>query len=119
MSEQPQQSPLLTQHEDELHEPTLGETVDGFHLTEVLHERMVSTLYRVSHPDQTMPMVMKIPKLGVAVPPSAFTAFETEVRILSRLHGVYTPKVIAKGDLASCPYIVMEYIEITVYFTRK
>ena len=94
-----------------IHEVHLGETIDGFHVEEQLNQRIMSTLYRVTHPDHDLPMVMKVPRLDAFLPPSTYAAFETEVRILSRLHGIYTPKVIAKGDLASCPYIVMEYIE--------
>lgn len=98
-------------HHDEIHEPCLGETVDGFYLKDIACKLLYNTLYYVTHPDHDLPMVMKVPKLGISIPPSNFTAFETEVRILSRLHGVYTPRVIAKGNMMSCPYLVMEYIE--------
>ena len=96
---------------ESLHEPSLGETIDGFVLEELLSEQPVNNLFRVTHPDHDLPMVMKVPRLGTLLPATAFTAFETEMRILSRLHGVYTPRVIAKGDLGTCPYFVMEYIE--------
>jgi serine/threonine protein kinase len=94
-----------------IHEPSLGETIDGFFLKELLSEQPVNNLFRVTHPDHDLPMVMKVPRLRTMLPATAFTAFETEMRILSRLHGVYTPRVIAKGDLGTCPYFVMEYIE--------
>ncbi|NOZ11242.1 MAG: protein kinase [Gammaproteobacteria bacterium] len=94
-----------------IHTVELGENIDGFHVDELIHESFTNMLYGVSHPDHDAPMVMKVPKLGVFLPPSAYAGFETEVRILSRLHGVYTPRVIATGDLSSCPYLVTEYIE--------
>lgn len=94
-----------------IHEPALGEIVDGFYLEELLSERSANNLFRVTHPEYNLPMIMKVPRLGITVPASTFTEFEVEMRILSRLHGVYTPRVIAKGDLATCPYMVMEYIE--------
>ena len=94
-----------------VHEPKLGETIDGFYLKELLCEQPVNNLYRVTHPDHDLPMVMKALRLGTLLPPSSFTEFETEIRILARLRGVYTPRIIAKGDLATCPYFVMEYIE--------
>lgn len=100
-----------TVHEATVHEPKLGETIDGFHLVEIISERPVNILYRVTHPDHDLDLVMKVLRLNSVLPPSAFTAFETEMRILSRLHGAYTPKVIARGNLASCPYFVMEFIE--------
>jgi serine/threonine protein kinase len=96
---------------ENIHEPSLGENIDGFFLKELLSEQPVNNLFRVTHPEHDLPMVMKVPKLGIVLPATAFTAFETEMRILSRLHGVYTPPVIAKGDLGTCPYFVMEYIE--------
>jgi serine/threonine protein kinase len=96
---------------ENIHEPILGETVDGFFLNELLSEQPVNNLFRVTHQEHDLPMVMKVPKLGIVLPATAFAAFETEMRILSRLHGVYTPRVIARGDLGICPYFVMEYIE--------
>lgn len=98
-------------HEPVIREPKLGETIDGFYLKELISERPVNNLYRVTHPDHDLPMVMKVLRLGAFLPAHAFTAFETEMRILSRLRGVYTPRIITKGDLTACPYIVMEYIE--------
>jgi len=96
---------------EKIHEASLGETINGFYLQTQWHKSLLCTLYRVTHPDHDLAMVMKVPKLDVILPPSAYAGFETEVRILSRLRGVYTPRVVGKGDMATCPYIVMEYIE--------
>jgi len=104
---QPEPTAML----QDLQEVGLHDSVDGFQLEEVISERPFNTLYRVTHPEHDLPMIMKVPRLSASIPASAFTAFETEVRILSRLHGAYTPNVIASGDLSSCPYLVLEYIE--------
>lgn len=94
-----------------IHEVTLGETVDGFRLVEQIAESEVTTLYRVTHPDHPMEMVMKVPKLHKKLSPGTYSGFESEVHILSIMHGPYTPTVISSGDMARCPYLVMEYIE--------
>ena len=95
----------------EVHEITQGETIDGFLVGECPHESQVSTLYRVTHPEHSEAMIMKVPKISVLLPSSVFAGFETEIRILSRLRGVYTPKVFAKGDLSTAPYLVTEFLE--------
>ena len=99
--------------EIDVHEVSLGETIDGFSVDELIYESQVSKLYRVSHPQHDVPLVMKVPKLSVILPSSVFNGFETEMRILSRLRGAYTPKVYGKGDLAKAPYLVMEYVDET------
>ncbi len=96
--------------EIDIREVSLGETIDGFHIEDCIHESQVSRLYRVSHPKYDIPLIMKAPKITVILPSSVFAGFETEMRILSKLRGVYTPKVYGKGDLATAPYYVMEYI---------
>jgi serine/threonine protein kinase len=96
---------------DPIHEPVLGETIDGFHLEKILYEGKYNNLYHVTHPDFDSKLIMKVPCLGISVPASAFSAFETEAQILSRLHGVHAPRILAVGDMASCPYFVMEHIE--------
>ena len=96
--------------EIEIHEVSLGETIDGFFVQELIHESQVSKLYRVTHPDHDLPLIMKVPKISVILPSSVFAGFETEMRILSKLRGTYTPKLYGKGDLASMPYFVMEYV---------
>ena len=99
------------EQDSSFHQPKLGDTVDGFYIKEALFEGIFNNIYRVTHPDHDQALIMKVPSLNIGVPPSAFSAFETEVRILSQLHGVYTPRVIAKGDMATCPYVVLENIE--------
>lgn len=95
----------------DLHDVEVGEVLDGFHVDAFLHEGGMATLYRVSHPEHEEPLVMKVPKLGPASPPESYASFETEQRILSKIHGPHFPRLIAVGDMTHCPYLVMEYIE--------
>lgn len=99
--------------EFKIHEVGQGETIDGFHVQECIHESQVSRLFRVTHPEHAVPLVMKVPRISVILPSSVFAGFETEMRILSKLRGAYTPRIYGKGDLASAPYYVMEYVEGT------
>jgi serine/threonine protein kinase len=91
-----------------LHEP--GVIVDGFRLEERMHQGGMAVLWRVSRPGTTMPMLMKVPRIGEGADPAAIVSFEMEQMILPRLSGVHVPKFIAVGDFAVQPYIVMEAI---------
>ena len=46
--------------------PTLqtGSIVDGFRIGDRVHDGGMATLWSVSHPGATMPMLMKVPKFG-------------------------------------------------------
>ena len=71
--------------------------------------RHVDAVARVA-PGATMPMLMKVPKLGEGADPAAIVSFEMEHMIMPRLTGEHVPKFVAAGDLAVQPYIVMEFI---------
>ena len=85
--------------------------IDGFRLEEELHRGGMSTLWRVSKPGLSGPMLMKIPFLGEGADPAAIVSFEMEQMILPRLTGPHVPRFIAAGDFAVQPYLVMERIE--------
>src|ERR1039458_2367370 len=91
-----------------LHEP--GLIVDGFRLDEVAHRGGMAMLWRVSRPGTTMPMLMKVPRIGEGADPAAIVSFEMEQMILPRLSGGHVPKFVAAGDFAVQPYVVMEAI---------
>jgi len=97
--------------EEIIHEVNSGETIGGFKVNEKLYESAVSTIYGVTHPEYELALIMKVPKLGVILPPTTYSGFENEIHILSRLRDSYTPKFVASGEMADCPYLVMEYIE--------
>jgi len=111
MTEKQQSSSSSSVNSETIREVALGETIDGFTVTKQLAESEVAVLYYVVHPDHSIKLVMKVPKLHNKLPPGTYSAFESEIRILSGLKGQYTPKLIASGDMTKCPYFVMEYIE--------
>jgi len=86
-----------------------GQVIDGFRLEAPLVPGGMANLWRVSHPDQTLPLVMKIPLLRSGESPITIVGFEVEGMILPRLSTVHAPRFIAAGDFAT-PYIVMEFI---------
>ncbi len=71
----------------------------------------MAILWKVTRPDITMPLVMKVPLLFEGDDPSAIVSFEMEQMILPRLSGRHVPRFIAAGDFTVQPYIVMEYIQ--------
>jgi serine/threonine protein kinase len=87
-----------------------GRIVDGFRIEECVHRGGMATLWRVSRPGETLPMLMKVPRIGEGEDPAAVVGFEMEQMILPRLSGLHVPKTIAVGDFAAQPYIVMERI---------
>ncbi len=91
-----------------LHEP--GVTVDGFRLEELIHQGGMAALWRVSRPGATMPLLMKVPRIGEGADPAAIVSFEMEQMIMPRLTGPHVPAFVAAGDFSAQPYIVMEAI---------
>ena len=71
----------------------------------------MATLWSVSHPDITCPLLMKVPNLFEGEDPAAIVSFEMEQMILPRLTGPHVPKFYAAGDFSRQPYVVMEHVE--------
>lgn len=91
-----------------LHEP--GLILDGFRMEEMIHQGGMAMLWRVSREGDTMPMLMKVPRIGEGTDPAAIVSFEMEQMIMPRLSGVHVPKFIAAGSFTAQPYLVMEAI---------
>ena len=87
-----------------------GSIVDGFRIGGRVHLGGMATLWHVSRPGMTMPMLMKVPKFAEGSDPAAIVSFEMEQMILPRLSGIHVPKFVVAGDFAVQPYIVMECI---------
>src|SRR5471032_227813 len=87
-----------------------GVVVDGFQLEEIVHQGGMAMLWRVSRAGATMPMLMKVPRIGEGADPAAIVSFEMEQMILPKLSGEHVPKFIAVGGFDVHPYIVMEAI---------
>jgi len=90
-----------------------GSILDGFTIGRPVHRGGMASLWSVTHPDHTMPLLMKVPHLAEGEDPAAIVSFEMEQMVMPRLSGPHVPKFIAAGDFAVHPYIVMEHIEGT------
>jgi nucleotide-binding universal stress UspA family protein len=92
--------------------PEVGEWVDGFHVEEKLHTGGMGVVYRVTAAeDPGFPLVMKVPRLGYGEPAETITTYEQELTVMSVLRGPFAPRFVAAGDLATQPYLVLEYVE--------
>jgi serine/threonine protein kinase len=87
-----------------------GLILDGFTIESLFREGGMATLWRVSRPGSSMPLLMKVPKFSEGEDPAAIVSFEMEQMIMPRLSGVHVPQFVAAGDWAVQPYIVMECI---------
>lgn len=91
--------------------PYEGQAIDGFTLGARLHKGGFATIWQVTHPDHAYPMVMKVPTILDGYDAPTIVGFEVEQMILPRLSGPHVPRLVAVGDFAVMPYIVMERIE--------
>lgn len=87
-----------------------GLVIDGFELIAPLHEGGMATLWRVSHPDHAMPLLMKLARIGYGEAATQIVGFEVERMILPQLSGPYVPHYIAAGDYQDQPWLVMEHL---------
>ncbi|HEX8166809.1 MAG TPA: bifunctional serine/threonine-protein kinase/universal stress protein [Beijerinckiaceae bacterium] len=87
-----------------------GDVVDGFTLEERMHQGGMANLWRVTHPQHTLPMLMKMPIVEWGEGPGAIVGFEVEQMILPRLSGPHVPRFVAAADFSEQAYIVMELI---------
>ena len=86
-----------------------GDIIGGFRLVQKFHGGGLGTLWKVSHDDITVPLLMKLPFLLPGDDPLGIVSYETEQMILPRLSSNHVPKFIAAGDYDG-PYVVMEQI---------
>jgi nucleotide-binding universal stress UspA family protein len=87
-----------------------GAVVDGFTVGECLHNGGMATLWSVTHPTITAPMLMKIPRVSEGEDPAAIVSFEMEQMILPRLAGPHVPACFASGHFGPQAYVVIEQI---------
>ncbi len=91
--------------------PRPGAVIDGFTLHEEIHRGGMATIWRVTHQDHAIPLCMKLPLILDGDEPGMIVSFEAEQMIMPRLEGPYVPRVVAIGDFAATPHIVMERVE--------
>ena len=92
---------------------SIGESIDGFTIEDLLHKGGNGYLYRVKAPagrDPGFPLLMKVPGVGRGEPTIGVVSFEMEQAILPQLTGPHVPRVVAVGDDPMRPYLVMEEI---------
>ncbi len=87
-----------------------GALLDGFLIGEGIHRGGMASLWSVTHPDVSGPLMMKAPKMSEGVDPAAIVGFEMELMILPRLSGPHVPRYVGQGDFDTQPYLVMEQI---------
>ena len=92
-----------------------GSELDGFAVDSHVHAGGMADLYRVHYangrPDPGFPMVMKVPRMGGGEGAENLVSFEVEHQMLQVLQGPHVPRLVAAGDMARLPYLVMEYVE--------
>jgi nucleotide-binding universal stress UspA family protein len=87
-----------------------GAEIDRFTIGECVHRGGMATLWSVTHPDITVPLLMKIPRVSEGEDPAAIVSFEMEQMIMPRLSGPHVPACYGTGDFARQPYVVLERI---------
>ena len=90
-----------------------GTELDGFRIGECLHAGGMAHVYAVEFAqgaNAPFPMVMKVPRMTAGDGAENIVGFEVEHQIMQTLQGRYVPRLVAAGDLATMPYLVMEHI---------
>jgi len=88
-----------------------GSEIDGIRVGECLHSGAQGRIYRISGVDAGFPVVMKVPRIGPDEPGENLVSFETEAMVMGALSGPHVPRIVATGDLAKMPYIVIEWVD--------
>jgi serine/threonine protein kinase len=78
----------------------------------------MATLWTVTHPGITMPLLMKVPRVSEGEDPAAIVSFEMEQMILPRLAGPHVPGCFGTGDFAMQAYVVIERIAGQTLYSR-
>jgi len=87
-----------------------GRIIGGYTLLAPLHEGGMATLWRVSHPQQSFPLLMKLPHLGYGEDVAKLVGFEVERMLMPTLGGPHVPRHVASGDDGDQPWLVMEQV---------
>jgi serine/threonine protein kinase len=95
-----------------------GAVIDGFTIGECVHSGGMATLWSVTCPGITVPLLMKIPRVSEGEDPAAIVSFEMEQMILPRLAGPHVPACFGTGDFARQAYVVIELIPGKTLYSR-
>lgn len=94
--------------------PAPGDVLDGFRLGDMLHKGGMALIYEVTYADgrpAPFPMVMKVPRMTAGDGAETIVSFEVEHQMMQALVGPHVPALVAAGDLAVLPYLVMEHVQ--------
>jgi nucleotide-binding universal stress UspA family protein len=95
-----------------------GAVIDGFTIGEQVHSGGMATLWSVTHPGISVPILMKVPRVSEGEDPGAIVSFEMEQMILPRLSGPHVPQCFGTGDFARQAYAVMERLPGQTLYKR-
>src|SRR5438477_3261100 len=95
-----------------------GTELDGFTIGDCVHRGGMATLWTVTHPGITVPLLMKIPRVSEGEDPAAIVSFEMEQMIVPRLAGRHVPGCFGSGDFDRQPYVVIERIHGKTLYDR-
>jgi eukaryotic-like serine/threonine-protein kinase len=95
-----------------------GMVIDGFTVGERVHSGGMATLWSVTRPDMSVPLLMKIPRVSEGEDPAAIVSFEMEQMILPRLKGPHVPACLATSDFTRQAYVVIEQIPGETLYRR-
>jgi nucleotide-binding universal stress UspA family protein len=87
-----------------------GTEIDGFRVGERVHSGAMGHILSVTRAGDTLPMLMKVPRVGPGESAEGLISFETEAMILPALSGPHVPRFVAAGDITRLPYLVIEYL---------
>ena len=91
-----------------------GRQVDRFVIDACIHSGGMAHIYRVHAADPArqpdFPLIMKVPRMTAGDGAENLVGFEVEKHVLALVHGQHVPRFVAAGDIATLPYLVMEYI---------
>jgi eukaryotic-like serine/threonine-protein kinase len=87
-----------------------GAVIEGFSVGTRIHSGAMGDMFEVTTEGTSFPLLMKIPRLGLADSAEVLLAFETEAMILPRLAGPHVPRFVKAGDVTTVPYIVIERV---------
>jgi nucleotide-binding universal stress UspA family protein len=86
-----------------------GSVIGGFRVEEALPGGVAASLWRVTRPDISFPLVLKVPE-PADNDVTGVVRFEVERLILPRLTGLHVPRFVAAGDFNALPYFVTELV---------
>jgi nucleotide-binding universal stress UspA family protein len=87
-----------------------GDVLDGITLVERRPGASMAALWTARSPQHDFPLIVKIPFFEPGQDVSMLVSFEVEELIARRLSGPHVPRFVGAGDIATLPYLAMEFV---------